>query len=528
MAHFARFVTGMTRVDAVWNDEEQVPFEGSAYLSQTGDTVVAVIANPSDNDRELRLNLPFYTESGSLYVTTKTDNLIDSGIQIETETCRPVVNIPAMSVATALFVRSRDRQPSQMNGMTVHFDLLDDQIQTKSSFGTNYKLTGQTKKFDHSNPLISRFNNSSSGYVELTDRFSHLVMHVDKVTSTLNYTSALTTLHYVNGNGAVATHDYGELNLSKKENFNLVFDLSPHTLPDGCRGLISLTNNNWSSTLTITFGDVYLIQGDTRYAANLSGVYVEDDNFLFDYTSDPACTSLDLSQVTETPVALPWLEGTNRIAFLPEGANTSTANTVAGTVCEQLSLTDDGGHFRPAKGFTANNAALTCDINGARMLMLPFSASIPDNAKAYRLGDDMALQEVDKIAAHEPVIVVAQGKVAFTGNGDVDYATCSTGAMLRGSYVAVPLYAGDYVLSQQGEEWGLARLTDDASLQPFNAYAQLNNAADFVPLAIPVLGIVEMKQSSPSNYPTYNMMGQRVADNHRGIVIRDGRKFLNR
>ncbi len=526
MAHFARFVTGMTRVETAWNDEEQVPFEGSAYLSQSGDTVVAVIANPSDHERELRLSLPFYTENGSLYVTTKTSNLTDAGLQIEAETCRPEVNIPAMSVATALFVRSRDRQPSQMTGTTVHFDLLDDQIQTKSAFGNNYKLSGKTKKFDHSNPLISTRTNSANGYVELTDRFSRLVMHVNKVTSTLNYTSALTTLYYVNDKGEVSSHDYGELDLSKKENFNLVLDLSPHTLPDGCRGLISLTNNNWSSTLTINFGDVYLTQGDTRYAALLSGAYGADDNYLLDYTTDAACTSIDLSQVTAMPAVLPWLEGTNRVAFLSAEANTASVNTIVATTCEQLSLTDGGGHFRPAKGFTTTVATLTCDIDGARLLMLPFSAPVPANAKAYLLAEDLTLQETASITAHQPVIVAGQGTVTFTGNGDVAYATSPLNAMLRGSYVAIPLYAGDYVLQKQGEEWGLSRLTGDATLSPFDAYARLDNAADFVPLAIPTSGITEMKQVQPREHPTYNMMGQRVGDNHRGIVVRDGKKYI--
>lgn len=44
MAHFAKFVTGMTRIDI---DFGATPLEGSAFLSQTGDTVVAVVANAS-------------------------------------------------------------------------------------------------------------------------------------------------------------------------------------------------------------------------------------------------------------------------------------------------------------------------------------------------------------------------------------------------------------------------------------------------------------------------------------------------
>ena len=40
MAHFAKYVTGMTRIDASFSGGS---LEGSAYLSQTGDTSVVVI-----------------------------------------------------------------------------------------------------------------------------------------------------------------------------------------------------------------------------------------------------------------------------------------------------------------------------------------------------------------------------------------------------------------------------------------------------------------------------------------------------
>ena len=71
MAHFAKFVTGMTRIDAIFSSSD---FEGSAYLSQTGDTVVAVMANTSDKAQDLMLDLPFYTQQGELYTTGKSNN----------------------------------------------------------------------------------------------------------------------------------------------------------------------------------------------------------------------------------------------------------------------------------------------------------------------------------------------------------------------------------------------------------------------------------------------------------------------
>ena len=54
MAHFAKYVTGMTRIDASFSGGS---LEGSAYLSQTGDTSVVVIANTGDEDVELKDDL---------------------------------------------------------------------------------------------------------------------------------------------------------------------------------------------------------------------------------------------------------------------------------------------------------------------------------------------------------------------------------------------------------------------------------------------------------------------------------------
>lgn len=529
MAHFARFVTGMTRIDAAFADDSALPFQGSAYLSDSGDTVVAVVANPSDLARQLTLDLPFYALKGELYSTNRTKNMGKTALQFETETPRPVVELPAQSVNTVLLVKQRDRQPSLMKGSVVRYDRIDEQKVTKTAFGSNYKLSGATRKFDHSAALISSRTNAEYGYVELTDRYSQLVMQVKKVTSTMNYTSALTTLYYVNGKGAVASHDYGELDLSRRENFNIVFDLSPTTLKDGCRGIIALTNNNWSSTLTISFGDVYFSNGP-QYAATLSGPYVADDSYLLDYGSDPANTSISLEAVSDLPNALPWLQG-NRVAFVPESASVGGANVVAGNRCQLLSLSADGGDFRPSRSFMADEAEFTCEVDGLRLLMLPFDADVPAQAHAYAMtvGQQAVLTPLESIPAHQPVLIEANGKVVFQGKGDVSYATSAFDAQLRGTYISTPLYAGDYVLARQEDQWGLQRLSSSSVLQPFDVYSNPGSSQSFIPIDLSVTGIAGVVTHSPdSSQPAYNVLGQRVSASHRGIIIRGGRKYLQR
>lgn len=506
MAHFARFVTGMTRIDANFGT---TGLDGSAFLSEKGDTAVVVMANQSEKDIDLTVDLPFYTLSEDVYTTTKSRNFLSKTFALEEEDCRPKVNVPAESVVTAIFVRSKDRQHSDMVAKVSRFDRIDDMTTTVSRFGSAYKLSGATRTFDHSNPLISTRTNSNLGYVKLSDRFSHLVMEVKKVTSTMNYNSSNTTLIYINAKGQLATHNYGEIDWSKRENFNVVLDLSPETLTDGCTGLISLTNGNYSSVLTITFGDVYL---GNDYAAHMSGDFVADDSYVLDFSSDKYCTSLELSSVNNLPPSLAWMEGSNRILYTGTGTSLDGANVVSGGQCPKLALSEEGGDFRPYKPFTANEASFTCNVDGMKMIMLPFNAVIPDGAYAYIISEDMKLVMMRSIPANTPVVVEGQGELVFTSNGaEIEYVASPVDNVIRGSYAESQLFVGDFVLGQSNGQWGFVRLKTPATLQPFGCYAAFDTTDDFIPLDMKETAIKQYADTSDSHYILYDVTG-RVVD----------------
>ena len=420
MAHFAKFVTGMTRIDATISG---TGIEGSAYLSATGDTVVAVIANQAEANTDIVIDLPFYTAKGEQYITTGSFNLYNKALALSSETCRLTTTLAAQSVTTLLFVRSRDRQPSTMTGTTARFDRLDDMATTKTTFGTTYKMSGKTKTFDHSNPLISSRTNANYGYIKLSDKFVRLVMHVDKLTSSLNYNSSNTTLYYINSAGQAVSHNYGTIEYGR-ENFDLEFDLSAATLTDGCTGLLGLTCGNYSSALTFTFGDVYLVSSKSdAYRATLSGDYVEDDSYVMDYSSDPACTSIDMTAVTQLPATLPWLDGSNRVVYVAAGSQLAGDNVVAGTVCQSLVVSEQAGMFRPATPFNAVNASYTCTVNGSHIVTLPFEAQRPAGVVVYTLSADLKpTLATGLLPAGQPLLVLASGTVTFRGAGAVSYA----------------------------------------------------------------------------------------------------------
>ncbi len=521
MAHFAKFVTGMTRVDIDFGD---TGLEGSAYLSETGDSVVAVVANATQNDIETTLDLPFYTMSGFIRVTGKqTRAMQKTNLVYDTETCRPVVSIGAEKVATILFIRSHDRQVSDMTGSAVRFGRIDEMQTTNSKFGYSYKLSGMTKTFDSSNPLISSRKAVSTGYIQLDNRYSQLVMQIKKVTTTSALTAGSTTLYYVNAEGKAASYSYGRIDLSQGENFSLVFDLSPATLTDGCQGLLSLTCDNSQSHLTITFGDVYLANASSPYSAKLTGAFVADDSYVLDYLGDAACTSIDMTQVTALPDVLSWTPG-NRVVYLSAG-NNGGQNIVVGEECQSLVLTADGGDFRPVNSFNAQQASLSLHIDGCRMVIVPFEAAIPEGVKAYQLNADLQLTPLTTIPAHTPCLLQAQGDIVLMGTGTVGYRSSPLDAVFRGTYTTASLFAGDYVLAQQNGQWGFSRLTTVSTLQPFDVYAQLSSTADFLPIQSEGLGIEDVVQRvTKKNDTIYDLQGRRLMKDHLqpGLYIVNG------
>ena len=518
MAHFAKFVTGMDRIGATFSGG----LEGSAYQSQSGDTVVAVMANATDNELTTTLDLPFYTDQAAVVTTTKAKNYTKTSSSYEEETCRPVVKVAAQSVCTVLCIRKHDRQPSNMKGTATRFDRIDDMATTKTNFGTSYKLSGKTKTFDSSNSLISSRKNTTYGYVALNNRYSQLVMHVNKVTSTNSLTAGKPTLYYVNAKGEAVNHEYERLDLSKGQDFDLVFDLSPATLQDGCIGLLSLTCDNSQSHLSITFGDVYFGQD---YAGKLSGAFVADDSNVLDFSDDAACTSIDMSNVSDLPAELSWLTGSNRVAYVAEGTPLTGTNIVAGTVCRSLVLRVDGGDFRPATAFTADAATFTCTVDGLRLLMLPFSANAPEGVKVYSIADDLSLVEMRSVPAHQPVLIEAKGEITFTGEGEVSYAASPLDAVLRGTYAAASLFAGDYVLGQQDGQWGFVRLTSASTLSPFGVYVSMAVTDAFLPFfGDGFTGINTISLNDKNSGVIYNLKGQRVSSPKHGLYIIDGKK----
>jgi len=117
LAQYSKYITGATRIESSFSD---ATLYGSSYRSITGDSVMIVVMNPSNNTYALTVNLPFNSISGKSIATTATANLSETTVNITSETNQPVAAIGASSVTTLIFINSNPAATEQIeNNATV-------------------------------------------------------------------------------------------------------------------------------------------------------------------------------------------------------------------------------------------------------------------------------------------------------------------------------------------------------------------------------------------------------------------------
>jgi glucuronoarabinoxylan endo-1,4-beta-xylanase len=205
---------------------------------------------------------------------------------------------------------------------------------------------------------------------------------------------------------------------------------------------------------------------------------VGDDSHVLEFSSDPACTSIDMTAVTNIPAVLPWIADNNRVVYIAANTELAGNNVVKDGVCASLVINEAWGTFRPASPFTATQASYTCLVDGQHIVQLPFQAAIPENVVVYSLNEDLQPLAVSgMVPANQPVLVEAQGEVTFHGSGEISYVPCP--------------------------------LSDD-----------------ILPISTPTgISIVE-KERLIMNSELYNLRGQRADTRFRGLIISNRRKYL--
>ena len=112
MGHYAKYATGMTRIKATFTDNNATPVKGSAYVSESGDTVSLFVLNRSGNTVTLNVTLPFAPKQVRSVLTNAVRNHYTQDVStLYGETTTPAITLSANTFYTILFIKSEAEAP---------------------------------------------------------------------------------------------------------------------------------------------------------------------------------------------------------------------------------------------------------------------------------------------------------------------------------------------------------------------------------------------------------------------------------
>ena len=183
---------------------------------------------------------------------------------------------------------------------------------------------------------------------------------------------------------------------------------------------------------------------------------------------------------------------------------------------------------------------LTVTSAGASTLVLPYEATIPEGVKAYTLthkegeATAIATELTGSIPANTPVLINA---VAGTYNFHGEKTTWAKEEQTVGALTSVRackyVPVGSYVLQNHNGQVGFYKVVEEKSVMIGANRAYLTpsvaTAAAKINIEYPeVTGITSIKDTTIENDVMYNLAGQKVGNDYRGIVIKNGCKFFNK
>ncbi|MCQ2111881.1 MAG: hypothetical protein MJY95_00885 [Bacteroidaceae bacterium] len=180
---------------------------------------------------------------------------------------------------------------------------------------------------------------------------------------------------------------------------------------------------------------------------------------------------------------------------------------------------------------------------GYATYMAPIDVEVPSGVKAYSCdavdGETLTLTEVETtIPANTPVILEAAGgySAATVGYSNVKPDVKPeldevTKGYLVGSYVETKAPEGSYVLQNLSEGVKFYKVTseDGHLLKANHSYLNIPATSNVKAFAFEgTTGIIDVVPVLGNNSQAFNLAGQRVGDEFKGIVIKNGKKQLNK
>lgn len=109
LGHYARYATGMTRVKSSFSDKGKTPVNGSAYVSENGDTLNLFVLNRSSEAVKLKVTLPFVSRQVRAVLTNATRNRFVQDVSTQyAGTASPEINLLENAFYTLQFIRGEE------------------------------------------------------------------------------------------------------------------------------------------------------------------------------------------------------------------------------------------------------------------------------------------------------------------------------------------------------------------------------------------------------------------------------------
>ena len=183
---------------------------------------------------------------------------------------------------------------------------------------------------------------------------------------------------------------------------------------------------------------------------------------------------------------------------------------------------------------------LTVTSAGASTLVLPYKATIPEGVKAYTLTNTegeataIATELTGSIPANTPVLINAvAGTYIFHGTKTTWEKTEKTVGALTSVRACKYVPVGSYVLQNHNGKVGFYKVETASSVMIGANRAYLTPSVAMAAAKINIeyseaTGITSIKTKTIENDVMYNLAGQKVGNDYRGIVIKNGYKFFNK
>ena len=238
-----------------------------------------------------------------------------------------------------------------------------------------------------------------------------------------------------------------------------------------------------------------------------------------------------------TPITMKWT-GNNKIGELAIIKADPNEVQYFNLVNEDLGLFHNGNvDICFTQAYTANVSAA-----GAGTMVIPFEATIPEGIETYTLNftggtSTQATAVTEKLAANTPVYLkAAEGSYKFVSTateGDLATGTDAvTVGALTGVYAATTVPQGSYVLQNGSEGLSFYKVASEITCPANKAYLSaeaasakaitINYDGEATGIESAVIGV----QSSDA--AIYNLAGQRVSKDYKGVVIKNGKKYINK